>query len=522
MLTLQGLKQQYTTELAQLQEASQAAAEALRQRLRRLTSERTGKSPTAAAAATAGGGAGFTPSAPNAAVPASSTAAYVPASMPRSDSIQSSASIAGTAAPATLPASWSTSRLSDSWGSSSAAPTNTAQQSDFASIPQYQSNYAAPGTEQEPPQFAADTDPVPFSDSRLAQAEQPSVQQSMQSTQSTPRTASDARPPKPASSFQPNSFAEQQPSGRQHSMDAASTQSGVTPNQMGRKVSLMSAGSGYQADSDSNSDTQVEPSTLSRLTGSSTVDPQDALSSSLQSGTNLQQDFTQEGKAEQPPSTSDDSTQVSKEAETAEDAEPESSSLLGRVTQLVGNAAWGIAHPIQAAEAVIHPHETSIPSGESTQEGHQPSQDAEQAPEASVHDSAQTSKEAEAAAETEPESPSLLGRATQLVGNTVWSAAHPIQAAEAVTHLLTGQTTDEDAAAEDKPEAAAKGVKSADSGDQEASGFDDAFGQGSQTQHAGTTSLEDEGTADAVASQQPLRAESGYESDVDLPGKGSS
>lgn len=308
-------------------------------------------------------------------------------------------------------------------------------------------------------------------------------------------------------------------------MDTASTQSGGLPNQMGRKVSLMSAGSGYQADSDSNSDTQVEPSTLSRLTGSSTVEPQDALSPSLQSGSILQEDVTQEGKAEQPPSTgAHDSTQVPKEAEAAEDAEHESSSLLGRATQLVGNAAWGIAHPIQAAEAVIHPHDTPTASGGSTQEGHQPSQEAEQEHSASVQDSAQTSKEAEAAAETEPESPSLLGRATQLVGNTVWSAAHPIQAAEAVTHLLTGQTTDEGTAAEDQPEGSAKGVKSADSGDQQASGFesDAAFDQGSDTQHAGTTSLQGEGTADAVGSQQPLRAESGYESDVDLPGKGSS
>ena len=437
---LQNLKQEYSAELARLQQASQAAAEALRQRLRRLTGERalSTKSPTAAATATAASGSGsFQPSSSPAA-PQSSTAAYVPASMPRSDSIQSSAS---TAAPATLPKSWSATRLSDSWGSSGTSAA-TAQQPDYASIPQYQSNYDGTGAEQGTTQHAGRNEQVPFSDARLAQAEQPSVQQSMQSV---PRTVSDAKPPKPASSFQASDFAEQQPSGRRQSIDTMSTQSGVLPNQMGRKTSLMSAGSGYQADSDSNSDTQVEPNTLSRLAGSSAEPLQDTFDTpqglSAHSGVP-----TQHAKADQPPSAHlDDSSKTS-------------------------NA------------------------------------------------SANVSTKAEAVADKQPESPSLFGQATQLVGNAVWGAAHPIQAAEAVTNLITGHGTE--AASPTKDTAEAGTTQAHESSDtfklQGTNRAENEVANASDTKFQQTASAG--GEEGSAASQQPLRAESGYESDVDLPG----
>lgn len=436
MHALQGLKQQYSEELARLTEASQAAAEALRQRLRRLTGERSLSSKaTTTTAAPAGGGEGRGMPPASAEVPQSSTAAYIPASMPHSDSIQSSASTAGIAAPVTLPASLSATRLSDSWGSASSA-TASAQQADHTSISQLQN------TTQSTPnaQFEGGNEVNPFSDARLAQTEQP-VQQSKQSV---PRTIPDSKPPKPASSLQPSNFTDQQPPGRGQSIGAASAQSGVLPNQMGRKTSLMSAGSGYQADSDSNSDTQVEPSTLSRLANSSSSTPHDT----AQEFSGVPTPTGQQPKAELSTSAGEHASQLSSQA----DSETGDGS-----TQADSKAA-----------------------------------------------------ESEKA-DKEPESPSLFGRATQLVGNTVWGAVHPIQAAEAVVELVTGHATEE-TTADKKPDTAVDGTEDAEAED--AASHEQAADSESRAQDSDVLPS---GAASA-AGQQTVRTESGYESDVDLPG----
>lgn len=452
---LQGLKQQYTEELTRLTEASQAAAEALRQRLRRLTGERalSGKSPAAAAAAATATGSSTHRNLPagTADVPQSSTAAYVPASLPRSDSIQSAASTAGTthttglgstAAPAGLSSSWSATRLSDSWGSITPADT-PGQQSDYASIPQFDQS-------QETSTFA------PPAVSNLQHAENEvspgqAGQSAQHSMQSVPRTMSDSKPPKPASSFQSGTYTDQQASSRRQSMETAPTQPGVLPNQMGRKSSLMSAGSGYQADSDSNSDTQVEPGTLSRLAASSSNIP----------------DNTSEGF----PDVSFSSTTAPVDTNQHTKADSPSSASGMRSAQLQGSADSETGHAAEESD----------------------------------------SKQVESETVTEPESPSLLGRATQLVGNTVWGAVHPIQAAEAVAEYVTGHSGEDSNTADDKSAAALDTV--------EADGSQATDGHKQQSAGIESEAAYDSGALPSrVEGQQPERTESGYESDVDLPG----
>lgn len=434
---LQEQKQEYAAEYARLQEASQAAAEALRQRLRRMTSDRN-RPPTAVAGQSATSAASSQQPAAVAPVStsqpehnlSSQTPPGATGHVPQSSTLGQSP--AGTAGTAGLRSSWSNTRLSDSWGSSPPmAAATAASASDFTSAPHQTSSLASSGLglEQDP---ARSAEQKPLSDARLKQAEQPAAQHADYSAQSVQSTM--GRPPKAASSSQSSSLIDQQGSGQRQNVDAASAQTGLLPTQMGRKASLMSAGSGYQADSDSNSDTQVEPSIVAQLTGASQAAPQEPIASAA--GSSQQAELvTSQDTAKQAPSA-----------------------------------------PLGAA------------------------------------DSAPVDTESESRADKPAQPPSLFGRATELVSNTVWGAAHPIQAVEAVASIVAGHTAE--AESEDKPAATATGGTITEPTSARSSS---AFAEASDAQREpeADRSVRAGASAAAASAQQPQKAESGYQSDLD-------
>lgn len=420
---LQAVKQQYTAELASIQEASQAAAQALRQRLRRITGDRalgaSGKSTSSESSQPATpvsahptslslGSAPFNsaPSTDSAPPEASySSGALLTATSNVAEPLTHQSSYAGSSSMSNLP-------LSASWGAPSAPvqmsmPAQTsrqthgesAQRSESQQEPQYrdfgssqsflpqQPISASPGTHSA----AGDADrsqvsmgASAFADSADSTAYQPSASQKDHSQKSHPVVNSTnsimpsmhtqgpnqaacgdtsrldvtspvaveqeveantsrlnaldqvlpaesgqrlfkgqseltSKPPRPAASFL----------GQQGGAKTGTYGlpiSGGLQDRTSSKASMMSAGSGYQADSDSNSDVQLEHQ---RSSLESQTSPQLAQVSSTTS--------EHESAAAAPPP---ESATVATEAET--DAEPEAkpvthTSMLGKL----GDTVWG-------------------------------------------------------------------------------------------------------------------------------------------------------------------------------------
>lgn len=427
---MQALKHQYTAELASIQEASQAAAQALRQRLRRITGDRalgaSGKStssessqPTTPVSAyptsPTSGSAPFNsaPSANTAPPAASYGSGTLSTATPNvAQPLTHQSSYAGSSAMSNLP-------LSASWGAPSAPvqmsmPAQTSQQTHGESAqrsepqqaqqePQYRDFESSQSFLPQPPDSAlpgahsaagdADRSQVSrgasaFADSADSTAYQPSTSQVDHSQKSHPGDNSTSstmpsmhtqgptqaaygdtsrldvtspvaveqeveantsrlnaldqvlpgdsdqrlfrgqsemasKPPRPAASFL----------GQQGAAKTGAyglPVSGGLQDRTSSKASLMSAGSGYQADSDSNSDVQLEPQR-------SSLDSQTSPQLTQVSSTTPEH----ESAASAPPP---ESAAAATEAET--DAEPEAKS--GAHTSILGKLGDTVLGAVEA------------------------------------------------------------------------------------------------------------------------------------------------------------------------------